>query len=104
MFFKLSTTFVVLLSFVSLAFSAVSVSQPSVHPDHPGKCWYSDTMKAYDVGDVFTVPECTRVTCLGGLRFEYASCGVIGTSPPCYVVKGDSSLPYPECCPDVKCD
>ncbi|KAG4077018.1 hypothetical protein HA402_016005 [Bradysia odoriphaga] len=103
MFLKFSST-LVLLSIVSLAFSALSRGPPSVHPDHPGKCWDNDKTKAYEIGAVFTIPECTRVTCLEDLSFEYASCGVIGTSPPCYVVKGDESLPYPQCCPDVKCD
>lgn len=91
MFSKLSTTVVLLLVLVNLAFSAVSRSQPSVHPgfiisdhlielsfkynfsDHPGKCWDEDTKSVHVVGDVFTVPKCTRVTCLGDLSFERAS-------------------------------
>lgn len=95
MFLKIPTTLtVILLSFVSLTFSAVSLSLPSVHPgftfsdnfnyfcrisyrcsftDHPGKCWDNDTMKAYNADDVFTIPECTRVTCLDDLSFGYAT-------------------------------
>lgn len=31
-------------------------------------------------------------------------CGKIATDPPCHIVDGDLTLPYPECCPQVKCD
>lgn len=90
MFLKYSST-LVFLNLLSLAFSAVYLSLPSVHPgfitsnnlnepfckcsftDHPSKCWDNDTSKAYEIDAAFTIPECTRVTCLADLSFEYAS-------------------------------
>ncbi|KAH9628298.1 hypothetical protein HF086_017373 [Spodoptera exigua] len=32
-------------------------------------------------------------------------CGAVATGDPkCYVTEEDLSKPYPQCCPDIKCD
>ncbi|KAJ6645768.1 hypothetical protein Bhyg_00977 [Pseudolycoriella hygida] len=103
MFTKI-TTVILLFSFASVAFCATAIGPPSVHPDHPGKCYDFKTKKAHSPGEVFTVNKCTRVTCNNDLSFAYATCGSIAASPPCRVVDGNLKLPYPKCCPTVKCN
>ncbi|KAJ6642821.1 hypothetical protein Bhyg_07775, partial [Pseudolycoriella hygida] len=102
--YTMLATSIILVSFANVVFTAVAIGPPSVHPDYPGKCYDTKTKIAHSPGEIFTIPKCTRVTCNHDLSFDYATCGVVGTAPPCYVVDGDLSLPYPMCCPDVKCN
>ncbi|KAJ9594160.1 hypothetical protein L9F63_014416 [Diploptera punctata] len=77
------------------------------HPDYPGKCYDAETKKAYNVGERWQATNgCARYECSthdNKFLITGATCGVVGASPPCFVVDGPKDAPYPECCYKVEC-
>ncbi|KAG6458992.1 uncharacterized protein LOC115449186 [Manduca sexta] len=72
---------------------------------HKEGCYIEEINDVVPFGtEVKPIGRCVRINC-GNPMMHYASCGVVGTtSDNCYVTKEDLSKPYPECCPDIKCD
>ncbi|XP_049787833.1 venom toxin OcyC11 [Schistocerca cancellata] len=80
----------------------VSIEIVTECPHHPGQCFHSKTGNFYKSGEKWLVPgECVEYSC-SFPHIKHVGCGAVGTSPPCEVVR-DTSKPYPECCPTVKC-
>ncbi|EFA00544.1 uncharacterized protein ssp7 [Tribolium castaneum] len=67
--------------------------------------------KEYNLGNMLSgetrpIPGiCAEATCQGGQGYiDVTGCSVVAADPPCHVVEGDLSKPFPHCCSDVKCD
>merc|ERR1711963_1012976 len=61
-------------------------------------------------GETWQVPEmgCAEATCYRSgsenkYLVAYQTCGLVSAEPGCKIVS-DSSLPYPSCCPTIRCD
>ncbi|XP_049831895.1 venom toxin OcyC11 isoform X2 [Schistocerca gregaria] len=103
----MSTTTSLLTAFcvavlLAAAYAAVNIEIVTESQHHPGQCFHSKTGNFYKNGEKWLVPgECVEYSC-SFPHINGVGCGTVGTSPPCQVVK-DTSKPYPECCPTVKC-
>ncbi|XP_071447645.1 uncharacterized protein [Hetaerina americana] len=95
-------------------FAAIAWEKAREHPEFPGLCMWGGKIGSfnaqdaviYQEGESWDTGDCIRATCAklsDGLYIQYASCGVVGTEPPCIIVPGNRSLPYPECCPRPWC-
>ncbi|PZC84524.1 hypothetical protein B5X24_HaOG204554 [Helicoverpa armigera] len=72
---------------------------------HKEGCYIKEINDVIPFGEtVRPIGHCYRISC-GGEYIDYASCGVVATNDPkCYITDEDLSKPYPDCCPDIKCD
>ncbi|KAJ8720363.1 hypothetical protein PYW07_012406 [Mythimna separata] len=100
---------ILLLAFiVGTASAATFISMLPEKPRelaHKEGC-YIDTVKdVIPFGTTITpLGQCLRIHC-STMMIDYASCGVVATNDPkCHVTETDLSKPYPDCCPDIKCD
>uniref|UniRef100_A0A6M2E0N6 Putative single domain von willebrand factor type c n=1 Tax=Xenopsylla cheopis TaxID=163159 RepID=A0A6M2E0N6_XENCH len=97
-----SVSFIVLVT-CSVALGAVYRTRPSIHEDHPEKCFYAPTNSFYSPGESFTVPnQCVQITCSATFSFYGTGCGTIGASDEFEIVPVDLSKPYPDCCPTIR--
>ncbi|CAD0245913.1 unnamed protein product [Spodoptera exigua] len=72
---------------------------------HKEGCYIKQINDVIPFGASITAPDgCYRISC-GTTMMSGASCGAVATGDPkCYVTEEDLSKPYPQCCPDIKCD
>ncbi|OWR50103.1 uncharacterized protein LOC116770951 [Danaus plexippus] len=99
---------VVLCMVVRLACGATWISQQPVKPPehaHKEGCYIEEIDDVIPFGqDVSPIGVCYRIEC-SGYQLTYASCGVVYTEDQnCYKTEIDLKRPYPECCPDIKCE
>ncbi|XP_041981469.1 uncharacterized protein LOC121734903 [Aricia agestis] len=91
-----------------MALGATFIGRPPVKPQelsHKEGCYVSEINDVLPFGEEITPPgQCYRIECDKGI-LSYASCGYVYTEDPnCYITKGDLRRPYPDCCPDVRCE
>ncbi|KAJ8719774.1 hypothetical protein PYW08_011949 [Mythimna loreyi] len=72
---------------------------------HKQGCYVETINDVIPFGSTITpLGECVRIHC-STTMMDYASCGVVATDDPkCHITDVDVSKPYPDCCPDIKCD
>ncbi|XP_072930697.1 uncharacterized protein [Epargyreus clarus] len=72
---------------------------------HKEGCYIEEINDVIKYGEeIAPIGICYRIECSKYMVY-YASCGVVGTSDPkCYVTDTDPSKPYPQCCPNIKCE
>ena len=68
----------------------------------PRPCFSKALKRPFQHGAKWTEPGCQQAQCDNG-KIIRLPCGLIAVKPGCKVVKGNSKLPYPICCPRVKC-
>ncbi|XP_026470048.1 uncharacterized protein LOC113374010 [Ctenocephalides felis] len=98
-------TIVLLIVVVScnVALGAVFRTAPTIHEDHPEKCFYKPTNSFYSPGESFRAPnQCVLLTCTQDYSFAGSGCGSIGASDEFEIVPVDLSKPYPDCCPTIR--
>ncbi|XP_067002559.2 uncharacterized protein [Anabrus simplex] len=72
-------------------------------PDYPGMCFDRDTKEFYASGSRwFKSGACEMLLCSFPVISGYG-CGTVTVEPPCEIVPGNLSLPYPDCCPQGYC-
>ncbi|CAH0546413.1 unnamed protein product [Brassicogethes aeneus] len=57
----------------------------------------------FKLGEEKRMKECAIAICETKGMIRITGCGVVAVAPPCQVVKGDLSKPYPKCCFEIKC-
>ncbi|XP_055294829.1 uncharacterized protein LOC129564687 [Sitodiplosis mosellana] len=92
-----SLAVIVLLSVICAINAAVSISLPTKHADHPGKCWDDHLKMEFDIGLNYPKNECMEVHCGGDFSMEIRSCGAV-LPPLGYHNERDYSKKYPDCC------
>ncbi|KAM3960256.1 uncharacterized protein ACR2FA_005734 [Aphomia sociella] len=72
---------------------------------HKEGCYVKQINDVLPFGTQFApIGECMRIECENSMLY-YATCGIMNTDDPkCYVTDTDLSRPYPDCCPDVRCE
>ncbi|XP_026332554.1 uncharacterized protein LOC113239685 [Hyposmocoma kahamanoa] len=72
---------------------------------HKEGCYIKEINDVIPYGAEYTpIGHCKRIECTRTMIY-YATCGKIGnTDPNCYITHVNYNQPYPECCPDLKCD
>jgi len=90
--------------------SATALEEIDENPAYPGKCYVKHTGIAHALGATWQVPEmlCAEATCYRSgsenkFLVAYQTCGLVSADPGCDIVE-DLSLPYPSCCPTIRCD
>ncbi|XP_018577287.1 uncharacterized protein LOC108915674 [Anoplophora glabripennis] len=92
-------------SYISVYSWTAIIPHKKGQSDHGGHC-YTDS---YKIGALKKFEEkriqglCANAECLESKDISILGCGVYTVEPPCYVVPGNLSKPYPECCFEVKC-
>lgn len=105
---KMLSRFVIITLCIGMTYSAVWMGynppKPEEFADKEG-CYVEEIKDVIPFGKtIHPIGFCYRISC-GGLMMDYASCGVVNTDDPhCHVTDEDVSKPYPECCPDIKCE
>ncbi|XP_023950514.2 uncharacterized protein LOC112054835 [Bicyclus anynana] len=96
---------VVFLSILYVAYAALALAKleekPKKFKEVEG-CYISELDAVIAFGKSSPAKSrCMEYRC-GKTYVQFASCGAVGASPPCYVVE-DPTLPYPGCCPNIEC-
>ncbi|XP_055535338.1 uncharacterized protein LOC129724443 [Wyeomyia smithii] len=98
---------VILLIVCSIAVSmaGIAVEPNATHPDHPGKCYHSDSKAILVPGETKSIPgACMTMSCHEDFFLNYESCISYSISDPnCEKVEQDLSKSYPECCKKYRC-
>ncbi|CAH1170026.1 unnamed protein product [Phaedon cochleariae] len=47
--------------------------------------------------------QCAVARCRENRDIGLSGCGSVAIEPPCHIVKGDLSKPYPLCCYEIEC-
>ncbi|XP_023944507.1 uncharacterized protein LOC112050467 [Bicyclus anynana] len=80
--------------------------KPKEHAHKQG-CYIEELNDVIPFGTMVSpIGHCFRVEC-SRYGIEYASCGLVQVSEEshnCFLTETDLSRPYPDCCPDVKCE
>ncbi|CAH0727182.1 unnamed protein product, partial [Brenthis ino] len=79
--------------------------KPKEHAHKTG-CYIAEINDVIPYGEmVAPVGVCYRIECSRHMLY-YASCGTISMdgSPNCFVSDEDLRVPYPSCCPEIKCE
>ncbi|CAH1102123.1 unnamed protein product [Psylliodes chrysocephalus] len=85
------------------AWVAMSKSDPNT--EHLGDC-YTDhnNIGAMMKGETRRLEgQCAEASCGSNRYINLVGCGSVGAVPPCKVVDGDLTKPFPECCEQVEC-
>ncbi|KPJ17251.1 hypothetical protein RR48_08742 [Papilio machaon] len=98
----------VFLMTVGLACAAVWLGEPPKKPHNLEKkegCYIREINDVIPYGqEISPIGYCVRIEC-GKDLIHYASCGVVATDDPkCHITEIDLHRPYPDCCPDIKCE
>ncbi|XP_049789435.1 U-scoloptoxin(16)-Er8a-like [Schistocerca nitens] len=104
----------VLVSALALLAAAIAVSEAaqsikllSPSADHPGKCYDPENQLVLAPGESAPAKEdCVRISCGTtdtGFQLLFSSCGSIGVPAGCVLDTPNPNLPYPRCCPELKC-
>nr|XP_034841197.1 uncharacterized protein LOC117997129 isoform X3 [Maniola hyperantus] len=97
---------VVLLSLVCVAFGAVGLAPLEEKPkrfEGIEGCYIEELDSVIPFGKAAPSKEgCMEYRC-GKSLVEFVTCGIVVVTPPCYTVQ-DFSKPYPECCPQLRCN
>lgn len=102
--FSLISIILVVLISVSHGVIQRVYDPPSIHPEHPGKCWSAVNNRAFNVDETFTDrQQCQLVKCDRNSRFLKTSCNLRPLQVGCFRTEPDSSKDYPNCCPKTKC-
>ncbi|XP_068630396.1 uncharacterized protein [Battus philenor] len=93
---------------VGLTFAAVWQGRPPQKPKEFANkegCYVKEVNDVIPYGtDIKPIGYCYSISCSQHMM-HYASCGAVHTDDPkCYITEIDLRVPYPECCPDIKCD
>ncbi|KAJ8719777.1 hypothetical protein PYW08_011952 [Mythimna loreyi] len=100
---------IILLAFViGIAKTAVYIDYLPEKPcelAHKVGCYIKKIKDVIDYGSTITpLGECIRIHCSTSY-IEYATCGAMKTDDPnCTITAPDVSKPYPDCCPNMKCN
>ncbi|XP_045602186.2 U-scoloptoxin(16)-Ssd1a [Procambarus clarkii] len=96
-------TLVLLLATVGLSVAAMFIAGAELDPEDPERCLYEGASYSF-TEDTQAPGLCEVVRCLrlvDGIYAQITSCGVIEAE--CAAVDGDSTLPFPDCCPEMQC-
>jgi hypothetical protein len=124
MFFKIKSTcsniFLALASLLQISFiisseyvlqvnSATALQEIEENPEYPEKCYLESSKTSHALGSTWQVPEmvCAEATCYRSgspnkFLIAYQTCGLVGAGPDCELIE-DLTLPYPACCPTIRC-
>ncbi len=95
--------------FVGLACAATWMGYEPMKPKefaHKKGCYVEEINDVIGYGeDISPIGKgCYRIECSRG-RINYASCGLVQTEDTkCFITETDLRKPYPDCCPDVRCE
>ncbi|RVE46829.1 hypothetical protein evm_008537 [Chilo suppressalis] len=75
-----------------------------LHLAHKHGCYVKEVEDVIPFGEsISPIGSCVRIDC-GRSMIYYASCGVAAVEgSDCYLTDENTSRPYPECCPQIKC-
>ncbi|CAG7785966.1 unnamed protein product [Allacma fusca] len=100
---------IIVLCFVSTTLAALALGPAQVHASQPDHCYQESTKKFFKPGESWTEEGCMEASCLmvnytgiPRLMISYATCGVVGVEPPCYLTENKAAA-YPDCCPEPVC-
>jgi len=90
--------------------SATAFEEIDENPEHLGKCYVKETKVAHELGSTWQVPEmiCAQASCYRSgyetkFLIAYQTCGLVSVDPGCELIE-DLTVPYPACCPQIRCD
>uniref|UniRef100_A0A6P7F6W8 Uncharacterized protein LOC114326951 isoform X1 n=1 Tax=Diabrotica virgifera virgifera TaxID=50390 RepID=A0A6P7F6W8_DIAVI len=73
--------------------------------EHLGDCYSSsEGVGAMKFGEEKRLEgECVQLVCSKNRDIQEIGCGSVGIAPPCKIMPGDLSKPYPDCCYEISC-
>ncbi|KAG5880861.1 hypothetical protein JTB14_017788 [Gonioctena quinquepunctata] len=101
---RVYTIFILCVLYVSVdAWIGVIGNDPT--SKHPGHCFTNDrnigSMKKLEVKRI--EGECAEARCEENKDIKLTGCAPVNVLPPCRIVDGDMSKPFPECCYEIMC-
>ncbi|KAM3960208.1 U-megalopygitoxin(1)-Mo1 [Aphomia sociella] len=96
------------IAILGIAYGATAISYLPPKPSelaHKEGCYIKEVDDVISFGKTITpVGNCIRISCSEKV-IRYANCGIIRTDEPnCHITETDTTKPYPDCCPQNKCD